>query len=491
MSRRYTLHGPEGSTSPDYAAELNEQQFAAVTSPPGHALVIAGAGSGKTRTLTFRVAWLLEQGVPARNILLLTFTNKAAREMLERVGALVAQGAEGLWGGTFHSVGNRILRRHAERIGFRQGFSIMDREDSEDLIESVVAREGMRTPDRKFPKGEVLSDIFSYSLNTGFPIRKVLLEKYRYFIPQAEQIERVQVAYEARKKEANAMDFDDLLSKTLELLQTCEDVAAQYQEQFRHILVDEYQDTNRLQAEIVELFSKRHGNVMVVGDDAQSIYSWRGADFENILRFPQRHPDAQVFKIETNYRSVPAVLEVANSAILANERQFPKALSAVRPLIPEARAGPAFHEQPAGRIHRAARTGVARGGRGFTGDRGPLPLAFSLDGSATRIHATRHSLCHHERAPFFRAGAREGCRVIPEIFDQPEGRGCIQARRALASRHRRKIRRVAMVRIQRDSRWRKRVRSSRRGQGSHKGVESLAATRTHLFPTSLRWRPQP
>jgi DNA helicase-2/ATP-dependent DNA helicase PcrA len=328
------LHGPEGSSSPDYAAELNEQQLAAVTSPPGHALVIAGAGSGKTRTLTFRVAWLLEQGVPARNILLLTFTNKAAREMLERVGSLVAQGAEGLWGGTFHSVGNRILRRHAERIGFRQGFSIMDREDQEDLIESVVAREGMRTPDRKFPKGEVLSDVFSYSLNTGFPIRKVLLEKYRYFIPQAEQIERVQVAYEGRKKEANAMDFDDLLSKTLELLQTCDDIAAQYQEQFRHILVDEYQDTNRLQAELIELLAKRHGNVMVVGDDAQSIYSWRGADFENILRFPQRHPDAQVFKIETNYRSVPAVLQVANSAILANERQFPKALSAVRPEHP-------------------------------------------------------------------------------------------------------------------------------------------------------------
>lgn len=331
MARQYAL---EPSAAPpsaiDYAAELNGQQFAAVTSGPGASLVIAGAGSGKTRTLTYRVAWLLEQGIPARNILLLTFTNKAAREMLSRVAALLPQGADGIWGGTFHSIGNRILRRHAERIGFRQGFTIMDREDQEELIDSIVAREGLRTNDKRFPKGEVLADIFSYSVNTGASIPQVLSLKYRYFLPLAAQIERVQVAFEGRKKETNAMDFDDLLSKTLELLQTCEDVAAVYQAQFQHVLVDEYQDTNRIQAELVDALSRRHGNVMVVGDDAQSIYSWRGANFENILQFPQRHPGARVFKIETNYRSVPEVLEVANSAILANERQFPKNLAAVR-----------------------------------------------------------------------------------------------------------------------------------------------------------------
>lgn len=330
MSRRYTLHTPSGAGSIDYAAGLNAPQLAAVTSSKGASLVIAGAGSGKTRTLTYRVAWLLEQGIPARSILLLTFTNKAAREMLERVAGLLAGGAEGIWGGTFHSIGNRILRRHAERVGFRQGFSIMDREDQEDMIESVVAREGMRTTDKRFPKGEVLADIFSYSVNTGTSIQKVLLERYRYFIALSAQIERIQIAYEGRKKEANTMDFDDLLSKTLELLQTCEDVAEQYQQQFQHVLVDEYQDTNRIQAELVEVLAKRHGNIMVVGDDAQSIYSWRGANFENILRFPQNHPDAQVFKIETNYRSVPEVLNVANASILANERQFPKTLTAVR-----------------------------------------------------------------------------------------------------------------------------------------------------------------
>ncbi len=331
MTRRYTLDTP-GPAGPaiDYAAELNEQQYAAVTSPPGPALVIAGAGSGKTRTLTYRVAWLLEQGVPPRNILLLTFTNKAAREMLDRVAALLPQGAEGIWGGTFHSIGNRILRRHAGRIGFRERFTIMDRDDQEELIDAIVAREGLRSADKRFPKGEVLADIFSYSVNTGLPIRQVLVAKYRYFIPLAETLEKLQVAYEARKKEANAMDFDDLLAKTLELFQTCGDVAEIYQNQFRHVLVDEYQDTNSIQSALVECFAHKHGSIMVVGDDAQSIYSWRGANFENILQFPQRHPDAQVFKIETNYRSVPEVLEVANAAILANERQFPKNLAAVR-----------------------------------------------------------------------------------------------------------------------------------------------------------------
>ena len=329
MARAYTLDTP-AAPAVDFSAELNEQQLAAVTSPPGAALVIAGAGSGKTRALTYRVAWLLAQGVPARSILLLTFTNKAAREMLERVRSLVPGTSEGVWGGTFHSIGNRILRRHAERIGFRQGFTIMDREDQEDMIASVLAREGLAGTDRRFPKAEVLADIHSYSINTGFPVRKVLGEKYRYFIPLELEIERVQNLYEARKKDSNSMDFDDLLCKTLELFLTNEDVAAEYQNQFRHVLVDEYQDTNRIQAELVDCLAKKHGNIMVVGDDAQSIYSWRGANIENILDFPKRYPEAQVFKIETNYRSVPEVLNLANAAILGNEKQVPKTLGAVR-----------------------------------------------------------------------------------------------------------------------------------------------------------------
>jgi len=328
--RSYTLDARATGPKIDFAAELNPEQHEAVTSPPGHALVIAGAGSGKTRTLTYRVAWLLAQGVPARSILLLTFTNKAAREMLERVRTLVPSAGDGVWGGTFHSIGNRILRGHADRIGFREKFTIMDREDEEDLISSVLAREGLSSGERRFPKAEVLADIFSFSINTGSPVRKILGEKYRYFIPLEMEIERVQGLYEIAKKKANAMDFDDLLCKTLELFLTSEDVAAHYQNQFRHILVDEYQDTNSLQAELVDRLAAKHGSLMVVGDDAQSIYSWRGANCENILKFPERHAGAKVYKIETNYRSVPEVLSLANAAILGNENQFPKNLAAIR-----------------------------------------------------------------------------------------------------------------------------------------------------------------
>jgi len=334
LARSYTLQSAvaPATLSIDYAAELNPQQLAAVTSPPGAALVIAGAGSGKTRTLTFRVAWLLEHGIAANRILLLTFTNKASREMLDRVSTLLPSATEGLWGGTFHSIGNRILRRHAERIGYKPGFSIMDREDQEDLIEAVVGKEGLRTADKRFPKGSVLAEIFGLSVNCGMLVSQVLSERYHYFIGIEAQIQQAQHAYELRKRHANVMDFDDLLAKVLELFALCPDVAELYQKQFEHILVDEYQDTNRLQSELIDVLGRRHGNIMVVGDDAQSIYSWRGANFENILQFPKRYTDAVVHTIETNYRSVPEVLELANCAIMGNENQFPKNLRAVRPL---------------------------------------------------------------------------------------------------------------------------------------------------------------
>lgn len=331
MARSYVLdmgNGPRPSIS--YEAELNPEQLEAVTSKPGPALVIAGAGSGKTRTLTYRVAWLLEHGVAAREILLLTFTNKAAREMLDRVSHLLPGAAEGIWGGTFHSIGNRILRRHAERIGFRQGFSIMDRQDQEDLLDAVIAQSGFVSKERMFPKANVLGDLYSLSINTGEPLGTVIARRSRHFIPLTAEIEKVQVLYEARKKDANSMDFDDLLSKVLELFQTCGDVAAIYQKQFRHVLVDEYQDTNRIQAELIDTLARDHRQVMVVGDDAQSIYSWRGANFENILAFPRRYEGAKVYRITTNYRSVPQILDVANAAIAGNERQFKKDLHSVR-----------------------------------------------------------------------------------------------------------------------------------------------------------------
>src|SRR5215210_5882147 len=184
MARQYTIHRHASAAGPriDFAAELNAQQCAAVTAPPGPALVIAGAGSGKTRTLTYRVAYLLENGVTPSNILLLTFTNKAAREMLDRVAALIPNDIAGLWGGTFHSIGNRILRRHPNEAGFAPGFSIMDREDAEDMLDSVVAGLGFDPKEKRAPKGEVIADVLSYQLNTGRKLDDVLLEKYPHFL---------------------------------------------------------------------------------------------------------------------------------------------------------------------------------------------------------------------------------------------------------------------------------------------------------------------
>jgi len=337
MARQYSLHRPAASeVKIDYASELNPQQLAAVLAPPGPALVIAGAGSGKTRTLTYRVAYLLENGISPSNILLLTFTNKAAREMLERVEALLPDRTAGLWGGTFHSIGNRILRRHAEAAGYRTGFSIMDREDESAMLQDVIASLGLSTKsketpkEKRFPKGEVMADILSFGLNTGLPLEDVLVRKYPHFLEYEEQIGRVGAEYIARKKAANALDFDDLLVQPLRLLEANPEIAKAFRTQFQFILVDEYQDTNRLQADFIDMLAHDHHNVMVVGDDAQSIYSWRGANFQNILQFPKRYPGAQIYKIETNYRSIPEVLEVANAAISANEGQFEKHLAPAR-----------------------------------------------------------------------------------------------------------------------------------------------------------------
>lgn len=314
----------------DYARELNAQQHAAVTAPPGPCLVIAGAGSGKTRTLTYRVAFLLEQGIPADRILLLTFTNKAAREMMRRVADLLGQELADLWGGTFHSIGSRILRRHAPEIGYDRDFSILDREDAKHLIATCVAESEVDTKAIRFPKPEVLAEVFSLAANTHRTVSEVTAQEYGRFAHLAPQIDDIQQRYSRRKRATNGMDFDDLLVLWLKLLQNSPEVCEQYQRRFQFILVDEYQDTNRLQSDLIDLLAARHRNVMVVGDDAQSIYAWRGANFQNILRFPDRYPGAKVYKIETNYRSTPEILGVANAAIQANTQQFAKELTPAR-----------------------------------------------------------------------------------------------------------------------------------------------------------------
>ncbi len=315
----------------DYAAELNGEQLAAVEAPPGPALVIAGAGSGKTRTLTYRVAYLLENGIDPRRILLLTFTNKAAREMLERVAALVNCDTTQLWGGTFHSVGNRILRRHPEAAGLSEGFTILDRDDVESMWDGVADEVSKAFSGLPMPKGNVLAELFSYQVNAGRPMQEVVLERFPALAERSEVVDALAKGFRGRKGRANAVDFDDLIVRTVGLLKEHPEIAEFYQRQFQFVLIDEYQDTNPLQAEFIGLLAARHRNVMAVGDDAQAIYSWRGADIRNMLDFTERYPGATVYKIEQNYRSTPQILGVANAVISGNRSQFPKELRAVRP----------------------------------------------------------------------------------------------------------------------------------------------------------------
>ena len=332
MSHEYVLKPftPEIRLNIDYPRELNEQQLAAVTAPPGPALVIAGAGSGKTRTLTYRVAYLIEQGIPPERILLLTFTNKAAGEMMRRVSDLLGHELRALWGGTFHSIGARILRLHAETLGYQKDFTILDRDDAKDLIKACMADAKIDKKDKHFPKPDVLNEIFSLAANTHKTVEELMDGQFNYFSQFAAEIADQQKRYHARKRATNGMDFDDLLALWLKLLQEHADIREHYQRRFQFILVDEYQDTNKLQGGLIDLLAARHHNVTVVGDDAQSIYAWRGANFANILDFPKRYPGAKVFKIETNYRSTPEILNVANAAIAANVNQFAKELAPAR-----------------------------------------------------------------------------------------------------------------------------------------------------------------
>ena len=321
-----------GPTAHDYAAELNAEQYAAVTTTAAQALVIAGAGSGKTRTLTYRVAWLLEHGVPPWRILLLTFTNKAAREMLERVTALTGADAGQLWSGTFHSIANRLLRRHADRLGYLPGFTIFDSDDQRALMKALVKQfAGKMTKADRFPKPELLISLHSLAVNTATDWHRVLSNEYPYLETHEDIIGKIYTEYTARKRALNVMDFDDLLTNLLRLLQEHADIRQELQARFRHVLVDEYQDTNTPQDEIVRLLAGGSGSsLMAVGDDAQSIYSWRGANVEHILRFREQYPQAEVYRITTNYRSLPPILALSNAAISLNENQILKELQPAR-----------------------------------------------------------------------------------------------------------------------------------------------------------------
>jgi len=318
----------------DYDGDLNPQQLAVVKAAGGPILVIAGAGSGKTRVVTYRVAYLIESGVDPSRILLLTFTNKAAREMLHRVEVLVptAGGAGGrVWGGTFHHIGNRILRRHAPLVGYQPNYSILDRDDAKKLMNSCLSDLKINPRKSRFPKGEVIGSLWGLAVNTRKPIAEIVLERVPYFHGFLDDIQAVVERYRNRKRELNVMDFDDLLFYWETLLREHPEVRQRYNEQFQHLLVDEYQDTNRLQADVLDLLARQHGNIMVVGDDSQSIYSFRGANFANILTFPERYPGSKIYKLEVNYRSTPEILHLANTSIVHNRYQFPKELQTIRP----------------------------------------------------------------------------------------------------------------------------------------------------------------
>ena len=295
---------------------LNQAQREAVVNYDSPSLIIAGAGSGKTRVLTSRIAYMIEQGVAPFNILALTFTNKAAEQMRERIAQMLPDGRHRyIRMGTFHSVFSRILRDNADRIGFPQSFTIYEPSDCKNLLKTIVRE--LNLDDTKY-KPAMLASRISYAKNCLVTPGAYLAnasfgaEDRRMQIPEFGNIYNI---YCARCKRNGAMDFDDLLLQTNILLRDCPDVTARYQEQFKYILVDEYQDTNHVQYEIANLLAAKYQNLMVVGDDDQSIYSWRGADITNILDFEKDYPDAKVVLLEENYRSTKTILQAANDVI--------------------------------------------------------------------------------------------------------------------------------------------------------------------------------
>lgn len=313
----------------DFSKLLNPEQCAAATAGEGPLLVLAAAGTGKTRTLVHRVAYLIEQGVPPERILLLTFTNRAAREMLERAEKVVGAAAQSIWSGTFHSICARFLRRYGSALGYQPGFQIIDEDDQRKLLGDII-KSTVKDP-KDFPKKEVVAKMISEAMNERKSVELIARRwqtKAAGFAP--EEIVKIAETYDARKRELGAMDFDDLLVNGLKLLETHDRIREMLQEHFLHILVDEYQDTNGLQAEFTDILAAKHRNIMAVGDDFQCIYTWRGAQIENIMEFPNRWDGCRVIKLERNYRSVPGVLDVANVVMRDAPNQFEKMLRPIR-----------------------------------------------------------------------------------------------------------------------------------------------------------------
>ncbi|MCG3778340.1 MAG: ATP-dependent DNA helicase PcrA [Nitrospira sp.] len=324
--KRSPDQGPAPTLSIDYAAALNAQQLAAVVAGEGPALVIAGAGSGKTRTLVYRVAYLINSGIDPSLILLLTFTRKSSQEMLERVGELIGLRSERVRGGTFHSVANSLLRRYGRAIGLEPGFTILDRGDAEDLIALVRAQLGLHEKDKRFPRKGTVAEMFSKSENTLRPLAEIVVEEFNHFADHLDALEQLRQGYQAAKRRDKLVDYDDLLVLLRQLLMEDASVRRTISSLYRYILVDEYQDTNRLQADVIRYLASTHQNVMVVGDDSQSIYAFRGATFKNIMEFPALFPGTTIYKLEENYRSTQPILNLANAVIEEAAEKYTKRL---------------------------------------------------------------------------------------------------------------------------------------------------------------------
>jgi DNA helicase-2/ATP-dependent DNA helicase PcrA len=331
VARRFVLQPRPPEPAPpglqiDYAAALDPQQRAAATAGDGPTLVVAGAGTGKTRTLVYRLAYLVETGVPPEQIALLTFTRRAAREMLTRAGALLDGRCERARGGTFHAFCLETLRAHAEHVGYPKRFGVLDAADAADTVDLARTRLGLDRAARRFPKKRTTLAMFSAATNRDVGLADVLADEYPQFAGHVEALESLRRAYAEVKREAGLVDYDDLLALTLQLLREHDDVRQRVAGRCRHVLVDEYQDVNRLQADLVEAFQSVHQNVTAVGDDAQSIYGFRGADVGHILGFPDRYPGARVLKLEHNYRSTQPVLDLANHVLAGAREKYDKRL---------------------------------------------------------------------------------------------------------------------------------------------------------------------
>lgn len=329
MARRFVLtREPEAAPrlTLDYAGALNEQQYAAATAGSGPLLIVAGAGTGKTRTLVYRVAYLVETGTPPEQIVLLTFTRRAAREMLTRATALLDGRCERVRGGTFHAFCLQVLRRHHAALRLPPTFTILDAADSADVIDVLRTAAGLGRSGTRFPKKRTIQSMFSAHVSREIPLADLLEARYPQFKGHLEALEELWIDYAQYKQRHALMDYDDLLGRTLHLLQSNETVRAQVAAQCRHVLVDEYQDTNRVQAALVRMFASAHGSVTAVGDDAQSIYRFRGADFRNIFDFPEHFPGTRVVALEQNYRSTQPILDLANRVLGQAARRYDKRL---------------------------------------------------------------------------------------------------------------------------------------------------------------------